>query len=145
LLQNEVILKGGNATSQYTWNTGGTSAQESITQNGTYSMTRTNFCYTENYSIKVNFIKQTDLQATANVFTPNGDGVNDTWQPINEPVDEYELRVYSRWGGLVFKTTNYTEAWGASNTADGIYFYSIGYKNCLNEPQQAKGMVQVMR
>jgi len=35
----------------------------------------------------------------ANVFTPNGDGIHDTWQPrFDVPPTSYTLRVYDRWG-----------------------------------------------
>lgn len=36
-----------------------------------------------------------------NVFTPNNDGTNDTWEPIYESLVEYDIYIYNRWGRLV--------------------------------------------
>ncbi|XHR98353.1 gliding motility-associated C-terminal domain-containing protein [Mucilaginibacter sp. UC70_90] len=53
-----------------------------------------------------------------NTFTPNGDGVNDTW--AIEALNTYPTsttQVFNRYGGLVFKSTGYPEAWDGSLTA----------------------------
>ncbi|QTE35099.1 gliding motility-associated C-terminal domain-containing protein [Mucilaginibacter gossypii] len=69
-----------------------------------------------------------------NTFTPNGDGVNDTW--AIEALNTYQTsttQVFNRYGGLVFKSTGYPEAWdGRSNGQDipsGTYYYVIDLKN----------------
>ena len=38
----------------------------------------------------------------ANIFTPNGDGDNDVFWIIAEDVTEYQLKIYNRWGEMVF-------------------------------------------
>jgi gliding motility-associated-like protein len=55
----------------------------------------------------------------ANAFSPNGDGVNDTWRPWNNVVDleRYQLRVFDRWGREVFSTTDPYKPW--DGTANG--------------------------
>ena len=72
-----------------------------------------------------------------NAFSPDGDGVNDTWeiQGLNGR-GAYRLSVYNRWEIKVFESTNYNNDWtGTSNikafiTADnnlpdGTYFYVL--------------------
>lgn len=46
-------------------------------------------------------------------FTPNGDGLNDTWLPValKEPVYEFTLEVRDMKGNLVFKTSNPGREW----------------------------------
>jgi gliding motility-associated-like protein len=70
-----------------------------------------------------------------NVFTPNGDGVNDLFVPITPKnvvdryIDKIDLKMYSRWGNLVFETTNKHIEWDGkskqSNTLlkAGVYYY----------------------
>ncbi|MDP5229623.1 MAG: gliding motility-associated C-terminal domain-containing protein, partial [Cellulophaga sp.] len=73
---------------------------------------------------------------TAQAFTPNGDGLNDTW--IVPGINNYPnntVRVYNRWGHEVFATGNYQNDWsGASNTnrdilPAGSYLYVIDLGN----------------
>ncbi|MFM9006966.1 MAG: gliding motility-associated C-terminal domain-containing protein, partial [Bacteroidota bacterium] len=74
-------------------------------------------------------------------FSPNGDGINDTF--IIPWITEYPdnaLFVYNRWGNLVFKARAYTNDWdgrgnqqaafiGGDALPEGTYFYLIDLKN----------------
>ncbi|SEN13760.1 gliding motility-associated C-terminal domain-containing protein [Mucilaginibacter gossypiicola] len=69
-----------------------------------------------------------------NTFTPNGDGVNDTW--AIEALDTYPTsttQVFNRYGALVFKSTGYPQAWdgkyGGRVIPSGTYYYVIDLKN----------------
>lgn len=45
-------------------------------------------------------------------FTPNGDGLNDTYSPLlSEPVSRYVMRIYNRSNQLVFQTLHPEESW----------------------------------
>ena len=63
-------------------------------------------------------------------FSPNGDGVNDTWEirGLNNFPD-HELMVFNRWGNEVFAITNYQGDWEGrydnNDLADGVYFYVL--------------------
>ncbi len=61
-----------------------------------------------------------------NVVTPNNDGYNDTWQVIAEGGcwDQWEVRIYNRWGGLVWISVSNMDEWDA-NVATGLYVYTI--------------------
>jgi gliding motility-associated-like protein len=61
-----------------------------------------------------------------NVVTPNGDGWNDTWQVISDGGcwSQWEVRVYNRWGGLVWISSSSLDEWEA-NVASGVYVYTI--------------------
>lgn len=72
--------------------------------------------------------------AMSNAFSPNGDGVNDTWVIKNiETFPNSVVRVYSRYGVAVFYSVNYAVPWdGKHNGADlpvGTYYYIIDLKN----------------
>jgi gliding motility-associated-like protein len=74
-----------------------------------------------------------------NAFSPNGDGINDTWviQGISRFPDN-EVRVYNRWGNLIFEGLGYDNAtvvwngessegvvFGGNDAPDGAYYYVI--------------------
>ena len=57
--------------------------------------------------------------------TPNADGWNDTWQVIADNCwDEWEVRIYNRWGGLVWISASSNDVWDA-DVATGVYVYTI--------------------
>ncbi|GGF02910.1 hypothetical protein GCM10011383_12290 [Hymenobacter cavernae] len=76
----------------------------------------------------------------ANIITPNEDGLNDHFAPqvSNQPV---QLKMYNRWGKLVFENANYTSGWGDLTTTPGIYYYQILTKT----GESWKGWLQVNR
>jgi gliding motility-associated-like protein len=65
-----------------------------------------------------------------NVFTPNGDGANETFKPFPNYrfVESIDLQIFNRWGNLVFKTTDPAINWNGTNEqgkalAAGTYYY----------------------
>jgi gliding motility-associated-like protein len=48
-----------------------------------------------------------------NTFTPNGDGLNDTWSPNGIGIDpnNYHLMMFDRWGNLMWETHTWLEGW----------------------------------
>lgn len=70
----------------------------------------------------------------SNVFTPNGDGVNDRFR-INSDCNilSYSLAIYNRWGQLVHYTINPAFGWdgfiNGEPAAEGVYFYKLEYKD----------------
>jgi len=65
-----------------------------------------------------------------NTFTPNGDGTNEVFKPFPYRfIDRVEFKVFNRWGGLVFETTNPDLNWDGTNLSrknleEGVYFYT---------------------
>jgi gliding motility-associated-like protein len=48
-----------------------------------------------------------------NAFSPNGDGRNDVFSPYGISVDPefYSMKIYDRWGKIIFQTTQYNVPW----------------------------------
>ena len=64
------------------------------------------------------------------VFTPNKDGQNDTWELINSGAyPTLEVRIYSRWGELIFHSVGYGNPWDGTyqgkHVLSGAYPYKI--------------------
>jgi len=68
-----------------------------------------------------------------NVVTPNGDGWNDTWMVVSDGAcwDQWETRIYNRWGGLVWISTSSIDEWDA-DVATGTYVYTITAHSSMN-------------
>ncbi|MGQ0740461.1 MAG: gliding motility-associated C-terminal domain-containing protein [Bacteroidota bacterium] len=67
-----------------------------------------------------------------NAFTPNNDGLNDFFRPHNAlKADNYEFRVYNRWGQLVFRSRNWRDKWdgriGGQVQPTGVYVWMLSY------------------
>jgi gliding motility-associated-like protein len=61
-----------------------------------------------------------------NLFTPNNDGFNDYWEiPDLESYGKCDVRVYNRWGKLVFSSPDYHNEW--DGTSNGINLPSAAY------------------
>jgi gliding motility-associated-like protein len=65
-----------------------------------------------------------------NTFSPNDDGFNDTW--IIENLINYteaKLKVYNRWGDIVFTSTGYDTPWegksAGANLPAAVYYYVL--------------------
>jgi hypothetical protein len=78
-----------------------------------------------------------------NVFTPeDSPGLNDTFMiqygdatvvPGADPPVQISLRVYNRWGKLVYQNNNYKNDWAAKNVEGGVYFFEatlVGEHTC---------------
>ena len=68
-----------------------------------------------------------------NAVTPNGDGWNDTWKVIADGAcwDQWEVRIYNRWGGLVWISASSIDEWDA-DVATGTYVYTITAHSSVN-------------
>jgi gliding motility-associated-like protein len=81
-------------------------------------------------------------------FSPNGDGLNDTFRPVVAGVAEMTFQIYNRWGETVFSGKN-QETWDGNfkgkPVQEGIYVYSVQVLNMLGERQSFSGSLTVLR
>lgn len=119
-------------------------------------------CYTaQTVRQKINLVVR-DVVSTdegflpPNVFTPNGDAFNEYYAmqvvdpvtgtvrnilPADNCVRQFEVvRIYNRWGQLVFQSTDRNFQWTAENQPEGVYFYFIAYTD-----RDFKGSLSVRR
>jgi gliding motility-associated-like protein len=92
-----------------------------------------------------------------NSFTPDGDNINQTFQPVFtsgfDPA-EYSMRIFNRWGEVVFETNDATFGWdgGYGNGAnykmmqDGTYIWKIEFTVLQTDERIMKvGHVNLLR
>jgi gliding motility-associated-like protein len=93
--------------------------------------------------------------ALGNTFTPNGDGINDSYliQNINEVCrSNQQLSIFNRWGDAVYNNTEYDNgrAWNGrwqnsgNETPDGTYFYILTYTE-KGEEMKKTGFIELRR
>jgi gliding motility-associated-like protein len=114
------------------WDFGDGSTSNQLNPNHTYADTGT---YTVTYAI-INEegctdtiykkIKIIDKVIVPNVFSPNGDNVNDLFFIENlEAFKDVNLKIFNRWGRLLYESKDYQNTWDGGNAPDGTYFYVL--------------------
>jgi gliding motility-associated-like protein len=94
--------------------------------------------------------KPTGLLAIPNVFSPNGDGINDVFLITSEGSIDFHLRIYDRWGVLMFETRDPANAWNGDtkngmSASDGTYYYLLLVTNPANQEETYKGFLTLFR
>ncbi|MBL8002421.1 MAG: PKD domain-containing protein [Flavobacteriales bacterium] len=80
-----------------------------------------------------------------NSFTPDGDGVNDSWRPSVLGARTYELSVFDRWGAVVFSTTDPEAAWDGIGASQGTYAYKVRLAEYGPLDREYNGSVTLLR
>jgi gliding motility-associated-like protein len=84
-------------------------------------------------------------------FSPNGDGINESFGAIGSQIDFISLLVYDRWRNIVFSTPRIDIFWNGTfeNTGaelpNGIYFYQLKKLNENAEIQTVTGNLTLVR
>ncbi len=64
-----------------------------------------------------------------NLFTPNGDGVNDVLRVYGTAIASVRLIIYNQWGGQIFMTTDVLKGWDGTRNGQpspaGLYTYQL--------------------
>jgi len=132
LCHREVLfLDAAFPNSTYMWQDGNTrTPQFRVWQPGKYRVTMYNVCDTLTDEINVTFRDDDCNFYFPTAFTPNNDGVNDVFIPYFEADVVYmHLKIYDRWGGLVFESTDLRKGWNGMRhdvaLPSGAYVWTI--------------------
>ncbi len=94
-------------------------------------------------------LKQKPYIMVPNAFSPNRDAVNDTWDIHDVFVKDFHLRVYNRWGMLVFETLDKNSKWSGEDqygqAITDTYIYVVTYTGWGDEVKTERGQVTVIR
>jgi len=88
-----------------------------------------------------------------NVFTPNGDRINDCYRlgGISSSCDELELYIYNRWGLRVFHGTAPEDCWNGrvdntgSELPEGVYYYLFVRTRKDGSTERGNGTIELIR
>ncbi|MFN4122568.1 MAG: choice-of-anchor L domain-containing protein [Flavobacteriales bacterium] len=109
---------------------------------GVYFVIATDQCQvSDTVSAEVN-VQNCEIQVF-NVFTPDGDGINDFWViPNIEFYPNNSVVIFNRWGRKVFEAEPYQNNWDGGNNPSGVYFYVVDTKD---DTEPKKGTVTIIR
>lgn len=124
------------------------------TKTGYYSATITKGVCSFTSPAKYIYIHSKDSVFVPNVFTPNNDGMNDTFQIFvlnkddnqndNDFQDHAEYTIFNRYGEKIFSAPN-NQIWNGADLSNGIYYWTGVYHTCKGEPQAIKGWVHLIK
>ncbi len=85
-----------------------------------------------------------------NVFTPNGDGVNDFFVVDNHGMKTLNMLIFNRWGSKIYEWNTTQTAWDGTgldgeDVADGVYFYILTAEGEDGHPYEERGSVSLIR
>jgi gliding motility-associated-like protein len=87
-----------------------------------------------------------------NAFSPNNDGRNDVFFDPGYAFDvkTFSMKIFNRWGQLMFSTDNLRNAWDGSTPSgtlapDGVYVYQLSITNNNDKKFQYNGTVSLIR
>lgn len=61
-------------------------------------------------------------------FSPNSDGLNDTFGAVGEGIEKYKLTVYNRWGEAIFHSQNPDVKWDGIHEGKRVPFGTYNYE-----------------
>lgn len=127
----------------------GTSHNYSFKEAGTFTVkliASNNYC-TDADSVVVK-VSESAVYAP-NVFTPNGDGINDEFRVAYKSIIEFDCWVYNRWGQEVYHWTDPQKGWDGTvkgrPASEGAYFYVIRAKGADGIEYKLKGDINLLR
>lgn len=138
---------GGTETFFYSWSSGETLQNITGLAPGTYTLLLTD---SNNCEKNLDFYIEDSFDECLRIptsFTPNDDGINDTWVISN--IDAYPnavVQIFNNWGTILFETQGAYNPWDGSFNGNpvpsGVYYYIIDLRNG-DEPYT--GTVTILR
>ncbi len=89
----------------------------------------------------------------ATAFTPNGDGLNETFRPVfsKQDVSLFEIYIYNRWGRLVYHSQDYQQGWDGRDYTNGkecepnVFSYVVYITDSKNTKRKFTGSFTLLR
>lgn len=103
---------------------------------------------TDTASMSIFIDKPSDI-IIPNIFTPNGDGINDFFNIQITNIIEFELIIYNRWGREIFISNSIYNQWDGKinnqEAATGVYFFLLKAKGKDSKKFEQHGSVTLLR
>jgi gliding motility-associated-like protein len=148
--RDTILLQGPPGYVQYQWL--GVNTSQSVypvTQPGLYHLRVRNACGTAIDSVEI-FRECVFPVDMPNAFTPNGDGLNDSWGITRFNKNRLiRLQVFNRWGQIIFQTNERRQRWDGSfrqlPQSPGVYLYTLQMETLDGQPLRQRGFVNLIR
>ena len=83
-----------------------------------------------------------------NVFSPNGNSINETFGLSAGQwfkVSTYTLKIYNRWGELVFSTDQMQEQWTGEGAQQSVYIFIAEIRDVYNVLHKIEGIIELLK
>jgi len=147
----EYILHAKTNANIYSWQDGSTAQNYQVTSAGTYTLVAQNGCGMDTVSVKID-LRHCECELTMpNAFTPNGDGLNETFRPLHPcKMSDFMLKIFDRYGELVFESADPSVGWNGTfrgmKEDNGTYVWVASYTNTdTGQKRIKKGFVVLIR
>ena len=150
----EITVTGGMPPYSYVWSNGKTTKDNLRLKEGTYSLTVTdsNGCI-ENYIGSLLNLEDDSCDDTylfvPNIFSPDGNGVNDVLFVDGKNIQQVQLMIYNRWGNLVFQSNSVAEGWDGNFKGkpvnQGVFVYIVTGRFKDGKDFDQKGTITLIR
>jgi gliding motility-associated-like protein len=97
------------------------------------------------------FFKNKCVMVVPSAFSPNSDGSNDWFRPLGSSINQFDFRIYNRWGQEVFVNTsgNIHDGWDGKLEGEeqpvGVYVYLLNGTFISGEVFSLQGNVTLVR
>ncbi len=125
---------------EFLWQDGSKNSKLIISDFGTYWVNIDNGCTSAADTLALLQV-QTDDLFVPNVFTPNGDQLNQFFT-IDDRLVGTTFDVFDRWGQRVYHSDDYQNNWDGDDLPSGVYFYLLNGGECIVEK---KGALTILR
>lgn len=143
----------GSSDYEYLWSPGGDTTQQiTVTNVGTYTVQVSN-----ELGCSVDFKTEVEDKCEPKLvipsaFSPDGNGFNDVLDVIGLYLTDFDLKIYNRWGEVIFASTNLDHKWDGRykgvKVEPGVYAYVATYKSSdfPDRPRyKVRGAITVIR
>ncbi len=135
---DEVLLSRTDASHTYTFLQAGTFLVKVRAENAYCS-------FTDSITVK---ISESAISAP-NVFSPNGDDINDEFRVAYKSIIEFQGIIFNRWGTKIFEWTDIQKGWNGTRNGkpvnEGAYFYVIRARGSDDIIYNLKGDINLLR
>ena len=132
-----VLDVGTEGASTYLWQDEATGSSYEVTGPGFYTVSISNICESQSLSTIITACERCDIYVP-NVFSPNGDGINDRFRPFSDcALQDFVMQVFNRWGDLVFESNDVSIFWSGTFKGEklnvDVYIWRMQFKVLENE------------
>ncbi len=138
-------------TTHYLWHTGSDEPTITVQDPGFYAITWANECGFVTESIEVDNRKCDCPVVFPNAFSPDGNGWNERFNTVSPcAFSKFNLKIFSRWGELLFETSHpsYDAGWNRTfkgkDVQEGVYVYTCEYEHEFDQGR-ISGDVTILR
>ncbi len=117
--------------SNYLWHDLGRNPVRMFNSPGTYHVKVSNLCGEAFDTFTLTYGQFNCRMFLPTAFSPNNDGLNDVYKPLAYDVDEYVMRIYTRWGEMIYEGTQTDPGWDGTYRGticpQGVFVAQVSY------------------